>query len=138
MKRLPLAVLGVASQLSFAPGRITGPVDAIQHPVKMLQAPLRSISRSFPCRSTVGSVIQKPAFRTCCGSRNCCLIGGFVDIEWNSNFHSAAVPEENTMVVRDAEMAWQRHYCWRDSLGTNATDIELKQFGWFRSFIQKP
>ena len=35
----PLAVLGVASQLSFAPGRITSIGDAFQHPGKLLQAP---------------------------------------------------------------------------------------------------
>lgn len=35
----PLAVLGAAAQLSFAPGRINGLSDAIQHPQKILQAP---------------------------------------------------------------------------------------------------
>lgn len=35
----PLAVLGAAAQLSFAPGRIQGVGDAIQHPGKLIQAP---------------------------------------------------------------------------------------------------
>ncbi|MBS0203870.1 MAG: phosphate ABC transporter permease PstA [Planctomycetes bacterium] len=35
----PLAVLGAAAQLSFAPGRIESVGDAIQNPSKMLQAP---------------------------------------------------------------------------------------------------
>lgn len=35
----PLAVIGVAAQLSFTPGRITSLGDVIQHPVKLLRAP---------------------------------------------------------------------------------------------------
>ena len=35
----PLAVIGVAAQLTYAPGRITGPVDVVQHPDKLLRAP---------------------------------------------------------------------------------------------------
>lgn len=35
----PLAVLGAAAQLSFAPGRIRSLGDAVQHPSKILQAP---------------------------------------------------------------------------------------------------
>lgn len=35
----PLAVLGVAAQLTYTPGRITGPVDVVQHPDKLLRAP---------------------------------------------------------------------------------------------------
>lgn len=35
----PIAVLGAATQLSYAPGSIEGIADAIQHPGKLLQAP---------------------------------------------------------------------------------------------------
>ena len=35
----PLAVIGVAAQLSFAPGRITGVGDLLQHPDKLIRAP---------------------------------------------------------------------------------------------------
>ena len=35
----PLAVLGAAAQLSFAPGRIHGPGDVLRNPGKLLQAP---------------------------------------------------------------------------------------------------
>ena len=35
----PLAVIGVAAQLSYAPGRITGVGDLIQNPDKLVQAP---------------------------------------------------------------------------------------------------
>ena len=35
----PIAVIGVAAHLSFAPGRITGISDVIQHPDKLIRAP---------------------------------------------------------------------------------------------------
>lgn len=35
----PLAVIGVAAQLSYAPGRITGIGDLLQHPDKLIRAP---------------------------------------------------------------------------------------------------
>lgn len=35
----PLAVIGVAAQLTYTPGRIEGPVDLVQHPDKLLRAP---------------------------------------------------------------------------------------------------
>jgi phosphate transport system permease protein len=35
----PLAVLGVAAQLSYVPGRITGIGDMVQHPDKLIRAP---------------------------------------------------------------------------------------------------
>ena len=35
----PLAVIGVAAQLSYAPGRITGVGDVVQHPEKLIRAP---------------------------------------------------------------------------------------------------
>ncbi|WP_373652197.1 phosphate ABC transporter permease PstA [Schlesneria sp. DSM 10557] len=35
----PLAVIGVAAQLSYAPGRITGLGDVLQHPDKLIRAP---------------------------------------------------------------------------------------------------
>jgi phosphate transport system permease protein len=35
----PLAVIGVAAQLSYAPGRITGLADLVQHPDKLIRAP---------------------------------------------------------------------------------------------------
>ena len=35
----PLAVIGVAAQLSYAPGRITGLGDVVRHPDKLLRAP---------------------------------------------------------------------------------------------------
>ncbi len=35
----PLAVIGVAAQLSYAPGRITGIGDIVQHPDKLIRAP---------------------------------------------------------------------------------------------------
>lgn len=40
----PLAVLGAAAQMSFAPGRITGPVDALTHPDKLARAPFDSFT----------------------------------------------------------------------------------------------
>ncbi len=35
----PLAVIGVAAQLSYTPGRITGVGDVVQHPDKLIRAP---------------------------------------------------------------------------------------------------
>ena len=35
----PLAVVGVAAQLSYAPGEITGVGDVVKHPEKLIQAP---------------------------------------------------------------------------------------------------
>ena len=35
----PLAVLGVASQVTFAPGKIRGLADLVTHPEKLLNAP---------------------------------------------------------------------------------------------------
>lgn len=35
----PLAVIGVAAQISYAPGRITGVSDVVQHPDKIVRAP---------------------------------------------------------------------------------------------------
>lgn len=35
----PLMVIGVAAQLSYSPGRITGVSDVVQHPDKLLRAP---------------------------------------------------------------------------------------------------
>ena len=35
----PLVVIGVAAQLSYSPGRITGVGDVVQHPDKLLRAP---------------------------------------------------------------------------------------------------
>ena len=35
----PLAVIGVAAQLSYTPGRITGIGDVVQHPDKLIRAP---------------------------------------------------------------------------------------------------
>jgi phosphate transport system permease protein len=40
----PLAVLGAATQMTFAPGRITGPIDALTHPEKLARAPFDSFS----------------------------------------------------------------------------------------------
>lgn len=40
----PLAVLGAATQISFAPGRIMGPLDVFTHPEKLTRAPFDSFT----------------------------------------------------------------------------------------------